>query len=185
MSRAMVIKNCTRDAAYLQMQKAYCKFLHSSYDYADSILDHIMLQDGARKRKCAVVLDVDGTYISENACADFETFSRAIKFVRDCKIKFGDRITIAIITARQSNEGLIDLFREQNVDDHITAYMYDINQIGTIESKIQNRALLRQQGYTIVMSIGDGIYDLVPDTETRGTNTANILLSNLYRLRIE
>lgn len=181
----MVTKKCTRDAAYLNMQKAYCKFLHSSYDYADSILDFIMLQNATRNKRCAVVLDVDATVISEDECANYETFSRAIKFIRDCKTKFGDRITLAIITARQSNEGLIDLFREQNVDDHITAYMYDINQIGTIESKIQNRALLRQQGYTIVMSIGDGIYDLVPDTETRGTNTANILLSNLYRLRIE
>lgn len=167
------------------MQKAYCEFLDSSYDYADSLLDYIMLQNSTQEKNCAIVLDVDATVISENECTSFETFSRAIEFIRDCKAKYGDEITIAIITARQSDEGLRDIFREHDVDEYITAYLYDINRIGTVESKIRNRSILRKKGYTIVMSIGDGHADLVPDIETGGqSSTANILLSNLYRLSI-
>ena len=177
----MLNKNCKKDAVYLALQKAYCKFLHASYDYADSILDYIMVQKQLRNKKCCIVLDHDSTLVSEDNCTNFETFTRAMNFIKFTKEKYKDEITIAVITARRSSEGLKELYSQHGVSQHIEVIMYDINGIGTKDSKIQNRNLLRSQGYTIIMSLGDQVTDTVPDSETFGSKTANILLSNVYR----
>ena len=174
-------KICKKDAVYLALQNAYCKFLHASYDYADAILDYIMVQKQVKNKKCCIVLDHDGVLQSEDSCTNFETFTRAMNFIKITKEKYGDRITIAVITARRSSEGLKELYTQHGVRQFIEVIMYDINGIGTKDSKIQNRNLLRSQGYTIIISLGDNQTDTVPDSETYGSKTANILLSNVYR----
>lgn len=174
-------KICKKDAVYLALQNAYCKFLHASYDYADSILDYMMVQKQLKNKKCCIVLDHDGCLVSEDNCTNFETFTRAMNFIKFTKEKYKDKITIAVITARRSSEGLKELYSQHGVSQYIEVIMYDINGIGTMDSKIQNRNLLRSQGYTIIMSCGDNTGDIVPDYETFGSKTANILLSNVYR----
>lgn len=178
----MVDKKCKKDALYLNMQKAYCKFLHSSYDYAESILEFIMSQKKLKNKKCCIVLDQDATIQSEDDRTNYETFTRAINFIKSTKDKYKDKITIVIITARTSKQGLKKFYKQNGVGECIEMIMYDIDDIGTLDSKIQNRQLLRDEGYTIIMSIGDNHTDMVPDLETSGSSTANILLSNLYRL---
>lgn len=93
-----------------------------------------------------------------------------------------------IITARRSDGGIVEDFGDHGITfgnkmdiEHI---YYDHRDIGTIESKKQNRQSVRNQGYTIISAIGDGIYDLVPEHETDGyARTANFLLPNIYRHR--
>ena len=156
--------------------------MRASYDFAESILEFMMAQPTLKAKNCCVVLDHDGTLASEDPCANYETFSRAVDFVKAIKMKYKTRITIAVITARISKEGLQELYAEHEIDDFIDYIMYDERRVGTEESKVKNRARLREMGYTIVMAVGDNtVADMIPDSETSGSKTANILLSNVYR----
>ena len=181
-------KRCRRTALYLNYQREYCRYMSATYDMMEATLDYMLQQPKLKKKKCAIVLDIDGFLISEDdICANREIFTRAMNFIIDMKNLYKKKLTIFIITARQSDEGVAEDLNKYGIlcgkDQDIEAVLFDYNQIGTIPSKIDNRKLIRDAGYTIILAGGDNHYsDLVPENETSGfSQTANFLLPNIYR----
>lgn len=180
-------EKCVRDESYYRLQKAYCRYLTQSFSFAEMAIAELMIkrQNDANK---TVIMDFDAVFASEDSCTNYEMFTCAVNFVKDIKERYGKQIFIAIITARQDVSDLVkDLWMVgltvgKNAMDHITTILYDRTCIGTAGSKLRNRNMLRENGGTIIASIGDNVTDLVSDFETdMYADTLNILLPNIYR----
>lgn len=180
-------KKCIRDEIYLNYQKAFCKFVNDTYDMADATLAYMLKQAALKQKKCAVILDVDGTILhSEDDCASRKMFSRAMNFIKNTKSLYKQQITFFIITARPSDIGIAQSLLQHQIKcgngKDIELILYDIDRIGTEQSKALNRQFVRDQGYTIICSAGDNYADIVPDFESDDyASTANFLLPNIYR----
>ncbi len=184
------MSKCVKDAVYLNYQRSYCRFISDTYDHMENTIDYLMQQPIIKKKKCAIVWDIDATISSEDDCTNREIFSRAMNAIKSLKSKYKQKLTMFIITARRSDYGVVEDFGARGITfgkkKDIEYVYYDHRDIGTVESKIQNRQSVRDQGYTIISAIGDGIYDLVPEHESDGyARTANFLLPNIYRHHYE
>lgn len=178
-------KRC-RTALYLNYQREYCRYMSATYDMMEATLEYMLQQPKLKKKKCAIVLDIDATVQSEDEFTGREIWTKAINFIKSTKAMYKSKITLFFVTARPSDYGIINDFGERGVtfgkNKDIEFVYYDDQNIGTMHSKIQNRQIIRDIGYTIIASIGDNITDLVFEDETDGfSRTANFLLPNIYR----
>lgn len=178
-------KNCVRTASDLRLQAAYCQYITQSFKFALDALAEIIPRRMSEPNK-TIVMDFDAVFASEDSCTNYEMFTCAVNFVKSVKGTYGNLVRVVIITARQE---LDDLWNDlwtvgltYGPTGMISNIMYDSTFIGTEGSKLRNRRILRDNGATIIASIGDNITDLVCDVETdMYANTLNILLPNIYR----
>lgn len=182
-----MVKKCVRDALYLNYQSAFCRYMGATYDMMEATLPYMLQQSKLKKKKCAVVLDIDGTtHHSEDVCAEREIWSKAVDFIKSTKKLYKRKLTFFLITARPSDYGVVEDFADHGIEigknKDIEHVYYDDQNLGTEESKIRNRQSVRNLGYTIIASCGDNLFDLVPESETHWrSQTANFLLPNIYR----
>lgn len=180
---------CGTDPMYRKMLKSYCAYIRQCFDFAKINIEYSM-KKRKRQGRFACVMDFDGIFVGEGECLDDEMFTCTAAFVRYIHMTYGSALPIYIITARSRSReaisalGTLGIFVGSREDCQIRAVLCDTHRLGTAQSKLLNRAKVRQDGFDILCSIGDNVLDLQTEDETDGyADTINVLLPNIWRHR--